>query len=338
MESIKVKDNKVEELIAQYFVEELNEQELACLNQWLDASEENQRYFNHLQEIWISTFNPDNRLSFDKEKAYHRFRSRINAETKYKPARKVPIYIRMQRVAAVILLSIVCGSFGYWLSLNGLNKQYSDMSVEAPLGSKVKLYLPDKTLVWLNAGSSIEYSQAFGIKNRKLTLNGEVYFEVARNAKKVFEVTSNDVTVKVLGTKFNFRNYVDEEQASVTLLEGKVSVKKAGNEELFLRPNQQIAYNKSEQTFEIINVKAEQTSEWIKGIIFFDGESLPDIVRELERLYNVRIRIENESLKTYRFYGKFYRTDQTIQEVIDMLASTNKLKYSIDNNKMITLY
>ncbi len=333
-----INDYKIEELIAQYFVEGLKGEDLIWLNQWLEESEENKKHFNHLQEIWISTLSQDNHLSFDKEKAYSRFRLRINAvETESKSNKKVPVYVRMQRIAAIILLSALCGGIGYWISSNASDKQYSNMMVEAPLGSKVKLYLPDGTLVWLNAGSSIEYSQAFGIKDRKLSLNGEAYFEVTRNEKKVFEVTSNDLKVSVLGTKFNFRNYIDEEQESVTLLEGKVSVKKSANKELLLNPNQQYTYNKSELASEIVNVKAGQVSEWIKGVIFFDGEPLPDITRELERLYNVRIIIENESLKSYRFYGKFYRTDQTIQEVFDMLASTNKLKYSIDN-KTITLY
>ena len=327
-------DYKIEELVAQYFAEELNKEDLATLNRWLEASEENKNYFNRLQEIWISAFNRD----FDKEKAYSRFQLRINAvNTESNLKKKIPFYVRMQRVAAVILLSLLFGGIAYWTSSTVFDKQYSDMSIEAPLGSKVKLYLPDKTLVWLNAGSSIEYSQAFGIKNRKLTLHGEAYFEVARNEKKVFEVNSNDMVVQVLGTKFNIRNYVDEERASVTLLEGKVSIKKAEKKEIFLHPNQQMAYNKSEQTSEIISVKAEQVSEWIKGVIFFDGELLPDIAKELERLYNVRIIIENESLKNYRFYGKFYRTDQTIQEVFDMLASTNKLKYVIEN-KVVSLY
>ena len=333
-----VKTNKVEELIAQYLVEGLNAPDLKYLNQWLDESEENKKYFNHLQEIWISTFNPDDRLSFDKEQAYNRFRLRVNAvKAEYKPEKKISIYVRMSRIAAAIIVSILFSGFGYWMSLNVQEKQYANTSVEAPLGSKVKLYLPDGTLVWLNAGSSIEYSQSLGIKNRKLSVNGEAYFEVARNEKKVFEITSGDVVVRVLGTKFNIRNYEEEERAAVTLLEGKVSVKKAANEELLLYPNQQFAYNKSKRTSEIIHVRAEHASEWIRGIIFFDGESLPDIVKELERLYNVRIVIQNESLNTYRFYGRFYRTDQTIQEVIDMLASTNKLKYIMDN-KIITLY
>jgi len=300
-----ITDKKAEKVIAQYFPEGLDEQDL---------------------------------IYFDKEKAYNRFLLRVKAaEAEYKPKKKISIYAKIRRVAAVILLLISFGGFGYWMSSNVQSKQYANMRVEAPLGSKVKLYLPDGTLVWLNAGSSIEYSQALGIKDRKLTLNGEAYFEVARNERKTFEVTSNDVTVSVLGTKFNFRNYADEERAGVTLIEGKVCVKKTGNEEVILHPNQQIAYYKNDRTSEIINVKAAQASEWINGIIFFDGESLPDIVRELERLYNVRILIANESLKSYRFYGKFYRTDQTIQEVIDMLASTDKLKYTI-NNKVIILY
>lgn len=331
-------NNKIDELIAQYFAEGLNEEELVSLNGWLNESEANKKHFNQLQEIWASVQNTDNQAFFDKEKAYNYFKSRVNAAGTAQPKNKVSIFTKMQRIAAVALLFILCGGAGYWISSNVQNKQYANMSVEAPFGSKVKLFLPDGTLVWLNAGSSIEYSQGFGIKDRKLKLNGEAYFEVVRNEKKTFEVTANNLTVSVLGTKFNFRDYMDEDAACVTLLKGKVNVKNGKNgEELSLNPDQQVAYNKKTVTAEVINVKAKRASEWTNGVIFFDEEELPDIARELERLYNVQISIKNEALNNYRFYGSFYRTDQTIQEVMDILASTKKLKYTIED-KTIVLY
>lgn len=96
--------------------------------------------------------------------------------------------------------------------------------MEAPLGSRTKLTLPDGTLVWLNAGSRITYSQGFGVGNRKIELIGEGYFEVKRNEEVPFLVKTNSLLVKVLGTKFNFRDYPDDAEAIVSLSEGKVAL------------------------------------------------------------------------------------------------------------------
>lgn len=92
------------------------------------------------------------------------------------------------------------------------------------MGARTKMHLPDGTAVWLNAGSKLSYSQGFGIDNRDVRLEGESYFEVSRNENLPFCVKTKEVKVRVLGTKFNFRNYQDDNEAVVNLLEGKVSL------------------------------------------------------------------------------------------------------------------
>lgn len=334
-----VEKENIDELITQLLSGNLKEEDQEQLRRWVNQSEDNKKYFRRLEEIWLAAASQDDKLLFDKEKAYLRFRLRTDSCKEDKQpmsTRKRSIYSIIGRVAAVAMLCLLFSGLGYWGSSEATRLQYADISVEAPYGAKTKLYLPDGTLVWLNAGSSIKYSQGFGIHDRKLTLTGEAYFEVTKDEKKTFEVTADDLTVRVLGTKFNFRNYADEEEARVTLLEGKVSVKNAINgEEVKLDPNQQAAYDKTTLVSSIVDVKAKRSSEWTKGIIFFDEERLPDITRELERLYNVQITIKDESLKNYRFYGSFYRTDQTIQEVMDVLSSTNRLRYMIDGKQII---
>ena len=206
------------------------------------------------------------------------------------------------------------------------------MVVEAPLGSKTRLYLPDGTLVWLNAGSTITYSQGFGVEERKLKLSGEGYFEVTRNKQLPFEITTKELQLKVLGTKFNFRNYPEDEEVSVSLLEGKVCLRNyLKNDALcYLEPDQKAILNKKNGKLMVSASEARYTAEWTNGFLFFDEELLPDIIKELERSYNVKIHIEDESLKTFRFYGNFVRKEQTIQEILEMLASTGKLEYRIE--------
>jgi ferric-dicitrate binding protein FerR (iron transport regulator) len=243
------------------------------------------------------------------------------------------------RYAAVVAIIIAAGCISYWQGEVNVKDTFADISVEAPLGSKTKLYLPDGTLVWLNAGSRMTYSQGFGVDNRKVELEGEGYFEVKRNEKIPFFVKTKDLQLQVLGTKFNFRDYPEDHEVVVSLLEGKVGLNNLLREEkeAVLSPDERAVLNKANGLLTVESVTASNASQWTDGYLFFDEELLPDIAKELERSYNVKIHIANDSLKTFRFYGNFVRREQNIQEVLEALASTEKMQYKIEERN-ITIY
>lgn len=332
------KNKHIDELIVQHFSEGLDDINLLRLNRWLEQSDENRRHFNQLQEVWFSTVSANDTVSFDPMRKYALFEGRKEHTHSVEQKKKHTITWKMFKYAAVIVpLSLLIGGAYFLFSDSIIINKTDNYLVEAPLGAKAKVSLPDGTLVWLNAGSTISYPQTFGIKERKVTLNGEAYFEVAKSEHKEFTVLSNELQVRVLGTKFNFRNYHDELEGRVTLNEGKVAVRTyQGEKDFFLKQNQQFVFDKENQNVKIINMKAHTASDWTKGIIFFDEETLPDIARELERLYDVHIDIADTDLLNYRFYGSFFRSSQSIREVLDILATTGKLSYTI-NEKQITL-
>lgn len=243
--------------------------------------------------------------------------------------------------AAVVLVLLGACYISYWQGGKHVNRRLANkISVEAPLGSKTKLYLPDGTLVWLNAGSKISYSQNFGIVTRDVEVVGEAYFEVTKNKKIPFNVKSKEINVQVLGTKFNFSNYADDKEAVVALLEGKVSFVDAQEKNAvgYLTPNQKVILDKKSGNTVVSAVKAVNASEWKNGFLFFDEELLEDITKELERSYNVKIEIKNEFMKSSRFYGNFIRREQSIKEILDILASTGKMNYIIKSNGNIIIY
>ncbi|MEI8272766.1 MAG: FecR domain-containing protein [Paludibacter sp.] len=339
-----IKDiERINELIAGYFAQELNKEELTELQQWLKSSDENKTYFLQAQEVWFSAISASHAIRFNSEKAFHRFlASTISLNEKLNDGipTKTKLFFELNfiRIAAAVAILVVFTGVGYWIG-NGHNFiQLANVKVEAPLGSKTKMYLPDGTLVWLNAGSTLSYNQEFGVDNRKIELVGEGYFEVTKNKSLPFDVKTKEMTVRVLGTKFNFRDYNDEDEASVTLLEGKVKLSENGStsDGYTLTPNQQAVFDKTHKNIVINNVKAMYSSDWTKGLISFDEEKLGNIVREIERLYNVHITIADDSLLQYRFYGCFTRTDQSIEDVLNVFAATNKLRYE-QNGKEITL-
>ena len=290
----------IDELIASYLTEGLDKNALDELKTWIVASAENRQYFIQQREIWFSAVNREAASVYNKDKAFENFRNRVESRKKTQSTSRQGFSLSViWRYAAVVAIMIAVGCISYWQGEVNVKDTFADISVEAPLGSKTKLYLPDGTLVWLNAGSRMTYSQGFGVDNRKVELEGEGYFEVKRNEKVPFFVKTKDLQLQVLGTKFNFRDYPEDHEVIVSLLEG--------------------------------------ASQWTDGYLFFDEELLPDIAKKLERSYNVKIHIANDSLKTFRFYGNFVRREQSIQEVLEALASTEKMQYKIEERN-ITIY
>ena len=334
-------ENKhIDELIANYLTEGLDKNALDELKTWIAASAENQQYFIRQREIWFSAVSREAASVYDKDKAFENFRNRVESQKEIQSTSRRGFSLSaLWRYAAVVAIIIAVGCISYWQGEVNVKDTFADISVEAPLGSKTKLYLPDGTLVWLNAGSRMTYSQGFGVDNRKVELEGDGYFEVKRNEKIPFFVKTKDLQLQVLGTKFNFRDYPEDHEVVVSLLEGKVGLNNLLREEkeAVLSPDERAVLNKANGLLTVESVTASNASQWTDGYLFFDEVLLPDIAKELERSYNVKIHIANDSLKTFRFYGNFVRREQNIQEVLEALASTEKMQYKIEERN-ITIY
>ena len=288
------------------------------------------------EELWVSSAVADDTQQYDVDQAFERFRKRTGLDQSGRQSYK---WYRTWSVAAVaiVLLGLITVT-AYWQGSRQIQSNFSDIVVEAPLGSKTKLTLPDGSTVWLNAGSKMVYSQGFGVSDRRLAFQGEGYFEVEKNDEMPFLVQTHDVNVTVVGTKFNFRNYPEDEEAVVELLEGKVALENQLKEEAvrYLSPNEKMVLHKATGEMDITSTKVKEATLWTENILLFDEDLLPDIVRELERSYHVQIEIENEDLKQTRFYGQFNQLEQNIYDVLDMLSETGKLKYH-EEGKVIYL-
>ena len=183
----------------------------------------------------------------------------------------------------------------------------------------------------------MSYAQDFGINERSLNLSGEAYFEVTRNEEIPFKVHTEELDVKVLGTKFNFRNYKDDLEAKVCLLEGKVALN-TRQKETIRHPVQQALWDKKTGKLFVSGTKAAYSAEWTNDRLYFDEVLLSDIIKELERSYDVKITVADDTLNTIRFYGNFRKREQSIQEIMNVLSSTDKMTYTMNGkNIVITL-
>ena len=332
-------ENKhIDELIANYLTEGLDKNALDELKTWIAASAENQQYFIRQREIWFSAVSREAASVYDKDKAFENFRNRVESQKEIQSTSRRGFSLSaLWRYAAVVAIIIAVGCISYWQGEVNVKDTFADISVEAPLGSKTKLYLPDGTLVWLNAGSRMTYSQGFGVDNRKVELEGEGYFEVKRNEKIPFFVKTKDLQLQVLGTKFNFRDYPEDHEVVVSLLEGKVGLNNLLREEkeAVLSPDERAVLNKANGLLTVESVTASNASQWTDGYLFFDEELLPDIAKELERSYNVKIHIADEQLTHNRFYALFNRKEQTIYNVLDIITATNQVRYKVEGDSIL---
>ena len=154
-------------------------------------------------------------------------------------------------------------------------------------GSHASIVLADGSKVWINSGSKLRFPSSFGPGERRIKVEGEIYIEVAKDTSRPFYVETPQLTVNVLGTKFNVSAYADDALQSVVLVEGKVNVKANSNEDFVLLPNQR--FKLSDGISGIDEVNAYDYISWKDGVLQFRGETMKDIIQRLSRYYNVSI-------------------------------------------------
>ena len=216
-------------------------------------------------------------------------------------------------------------------SLAGQSAEVKYNTLIVPRGGEFSLELADGTRVWLNAESRLRYPVAFTGKERKVEMEGEVYFEVAKNKEKPFIVTVNGVDIRVLGTSFNVSAY--QEEVVTTLVEGKVQLKK-GNEQVILSPNQQAIW--SDDEFRVKQVDARNYVLWKEGIFYFEDVDLETILDDMARWYNVNVFYMNPALKEMKFSVEIRRYGD-INEILRRIEQTKRVKFEI-KDRTINVY
>lgn len=241
------------------------------------------------------------------------------------------------RVAAVLLIPLLVSLFLFLRHDKPDQTLFADNVVKVSRGVVSYLHLPDGTQVWLNSGSRLTYSNAFNKEDRNVTLEGEAYFEVTKNPKKPFVVHGKEVAVKVLGTKFDVKSYNEDASVVVTLLEGSVHLSDVTDQSssLLLKPNERATFIKENSKLTINKVNAKNACGWIHGNLIFDDEEFGQILKCLEREYNITIDVRDREIEQLHFYGKF-RNTQPIEEILNIMTANQKFHYDKKEN-VITL-
>jgi len=207
-------------------------------------------------------------------------------------------------------------------------------TLTTPRGNQYQMVLPDGSKVWLNAASSITYPTAFLGKERKVTISGEVYFEVAKNEKLPFIVQEGNMTIQVLGTDFNVNEYADETAMKTTLLEGSVRILNKGNSSL-LKPGQQAVLDKHDDKIEVVDhPNVEEVMAWKNGRFRFADASIESIMRQVARWYDVEVVYDTSISK--HFIANVPR-DVPLSRLLKLLELTDQVHFRIEGKKITVI-
>lgn len=234
---------------------------------------------------------------------------------------------QLQRIAAILFIPMLVASILLYQQNRSSYSARAKQTIINPSGVRSQVELPDGSIAWLNARSEISFYESFSGKERNVELSGEAYFDVESDPGKPFVVSAGQVAVEVLGTRFNVKNYHDEEIIEVSLEEGKINLMTDHGGKMQLTrmdPGMRAVYSiHTENTVVSREENISQYSAWMKGKLVFDDTPFPQVLRSLERWYSVDIDIADDEISQYRLTTTF--EEQTIRQVIEILELSSPI-------------
>ncbi len=314
-------------LAIRYFNGVINRNEELILADFVHANEHNRNLLHAWEKEWAAGHIAD----MSSDEAWERLQSAIvMQDDKFAPNQN--ILRRIVAAAAIVLLVACTAAATYFITENNRAEQF--YTCTAPYGSKTKVILPDHSIVWLNAGSTIRYSTLFNNDNRNVQLDGEGYFEVAKHDGKTFTVKTSNYDVVVKGTKFDVSSYKEDNLATVALMQGSVLVDRNDNH-IMMKPGELVTLNKSTG----ILTKNRYTGDsraWIDNMTDFDEITLFELAKVLSRQYGVYIHVQDQELGRSKFSVSL-RNKETVYDVLDALQVISKMKIRRDGKNIYIL-
>lgn len=319
-------DQMIWEAISAVFNGNPSTEDRQAFEKWLSESEVNGKLYDHLKVIGYD--GSTEKALMAKDKIFGKVQHRI-MESRSRRVIKMWQYVS----AASIALLISLGGFYLYKSKMFQSQIFATIETHCPNGTRSKITLTDGTVVNLNSGSTLRYPAQFNKERREVVLDGEAYFEVAKDAKHPFQVNATGIKIKVLGTHFNVKAYRTDDRIITSLLEGSLSVEKSisdnGNiNKIVLRPNQQATFMFKTNSLKVQNVKAGLFSSWKEGHYYFDNVSFEEIAHSFERGFNIKIEILSERLKKEMFSGIFDK-GENITQILDIMRIHRNFNYTI---------
>lgn len=324
-----------DDILIRYMNKRCSAEEGKQVREWL-TEKEHRQYLFELEQVW--GLKAEMRFAESKrmDQAYQKLGRQLGfgkQEIKdNKRIRKITVKEWLKYAAILIVVSLFAANLFYITK----EEPVAYNTIVVPKGQRVSLLLSDGSTVWLNSESRFSYPAKFSEGYRLVKLEGEAYFEVAHNSKSPFTVDLPMLDVKVLGTKFNVKAYLDEPNW-VSLKEGLVEVSTKDNKSIEkLAPNDQAYYTLSDGLVLIKGAVVKDVDAWTTGDLKFENKTLKEMAKVIERRYDVKIKIMDSSL-VEEYFTCHFRKDLTITQAMELLKETRRVNYKIEK-RTVYLY
>lgn len=318
-------DQEIEQIILRNLSGEASCDDVIIFSEWLSSSARNKESFLKIKKYWDAEV-AGAKLQ-NPEAIYNKLLDRIRKEERKETVRR--LWIRYAGAAAV---AIIVGITGYWIGgqRNVTPVQYYSYIT----GNSVSSFeLPDGTEISLNKNSTLSYSSSYGEKVREVSLEGEGYFSVMKDKEKAFVVDLNGSKISVLGTVFNVKNYSKENVTTATLVEGSIRFE-TPEQQILLKPDQQLVFNKSENQIGIENVSTDLITAWKSHLIKYKSISFKEFLDMLKDRYTVDIVLSNEILGEQKVTGSFDES-LAVDQILNLMKKNLSFRWKKEGDKYV---
>jgi ferric-dicitrate binding protein FerR (iron transport regulator) len=328
MQTKAMNEKEIYSLVILYLEGKIDRKDESVLFEYL-SDEANKKTFERWEKEWMMSDKTDLNIAREFAILLNRIQTR-EALADRTAVRRRPIWRKIASVAAVALL-VISSVVGIY-QITDFHGPTELFTIEAPSGEKSKLMLPDGTVIWLNAGSQISYTNQFNTANRKVKLTGEAYFEVTKQSGKPFTVSTCDYDIVVKGTKFNVSSYEDEPYITTTLMEGAVTLV-CQDKEYSMKPGELMKYDVASKTFRREQVNAQQYLSWTEDRIEYEAIALGELLNRLSRHYKVSIHTAPD-VNVDATFKISLNNQETIEELVHVISMIVPLKFSYDKKNI----
>lgn len=257
-----------------------------------------------------------------------------NKNTKIGKTKRIPVLQKISAAAAIVILLLSVGTI---LWNEGVIPGKDIVTINAPQGVRVEVFLPDGSRVWLNSGSKLTYNKKFENNTRRLKFKGEAFFNISHNPSRPLIVETEDANIEVLGTRFNVISKPDEQKWEATLVSGSIRVspsnKKKVKTPISLTSGEKAVWSAKKQGFIVEQANTPNITRWVNNHLVFENETFGELAKQLELTFGVKILVPSKLANSYRFTATF--TDESIYEIFNLLKITAPFDFSVNGNSVI---
>lgn len=306
---------------------EFNAEDEIYLTEIFSNNEHEKDLEHHLLRQFYEVFRESHIETKNLDHILHKIHFEINTNTFLGKHRKYKRILDFSlKMAGIFLLaiSVFWGTKNYYAKDRG---QQTWIEIKSPVWTRIHFNLPDGSTGWLNSSSTLKYCGNF-LDQRQLSLSGEAFFDVVKDRNRPFVVKTNEIEVKVLGTRFNIASYDNEHNVEVVLEEGSLILKnRINNNSISLNPNDLVLFNKQNNDFAAQIVDPQKYSAWTQGKLVFRNDPLDVVARRLARWYNLEVEIKGDINRNPRLRATF--VDETLEEVMMLISRSLLVDYKI---------